>query len=801
MTIPFLLLIGYLASDEVTREKRRAQQEALSQATALAIQIDRHLTARLEGIAGAAAAIAASGERGGADDAQARRLRQAFPDVDRVLVVDEVGVAGASLPPVGEGRRLAVGDQEWFKRAATSTEPFVGGVWQVGPDVVAGVYAPARAPEGQLRGVVAADLSLRRVQEILGQARLGMGAVAEVLTVGGVLVARQPALFLMREIGGLPGYAELLRDQGGGRELVFEDGETRLAGAAAIRSAGWVLAVGLPSARVLAETRRRTGQVVGATALVILLGVTSALLIARRHARGMQRLRTAMDRLEVGDIPANVPLAVGGEVGALTEGFNRALGWLRNRLREYEAVRQVEEAAGAAIIGDRSVDGILPGLLRKIVGGMGADAGVIVMEEGPGNLVTKTAVGFSGIPTEGVRLYRGQGLAWAVFADREPVLIPDVESDYRVEEPYLKELGLRSVVGVPIVSGDQVVGVVEVGYRTAHAFAESEIQRLQAMARRTAQALDHARALDAVRENTAGLEAQVAQQMEALQRAATEGAEARQQAKEAHGKAEALERAMKVQAEQPPQVREVIVEKEVVRFDPTGEAGARLRAAMQKTVSEELRAPLSALLNLPRFLVEGLNKPLGDDERQQLEILRDRGEEILELIDNLVILSSLQAGQIKIVKAAFDLPTMIHRVVRSLQPRAAAKGNRIDADIKLGLGQVVSDAKRVEQVLTNLLVSATRYTEVGEIRVTCYLRDTDVVLTVADDGAGFSADEQARIFEPFLQVGPRDGRRFPGTGLLLTVCQRLVEAVGGRIRVESEVDRGTWFTVLLPMPS
>ncbi len=245
----------------------------------------------------------------------------------------------------------------------------------------------------------------------------------------------------------------------------------------------------------------------------------------------------------------------------------------------------------------------------------------------------------------------------------------------------------------------------------------------------------------------------------------------------------------------------MIVEKEVVRFHPTGEDSARLRAALQKTVSEELRAPLSALLDLPRFLVEGLNKPLGEDQRQQLEILRDRSEEIVELIDNLVILSSLEGGQVKIVKAAFDLPSAIQRVVRGLQPRAAAKGNRIDADIKLGVGQVVADAKRVERILTNLLVSAIKYTEVGEIRVTCHARDSDLILTVADDGAGFSPDEQTRIFEPFLQVGPREGRRFPGTGLLLTVCRRLVEALGGRIQVESEVDRGTWFTVSLPMSS
>jgi signal transduction histidine kinase len=168
--------------------------------------------------------------------------------------------------------------------------------------------------------------------------------------------------------------------------------------------------------------------------------------------------------------------------------------------------------------------------------------------------------------------------------------------------------------------------------------------------------------------------------------------------------------------------------------DPAAERTARLRGKMQKTVSEELGAPLTALLELPRLLVDGLQKPLGDTERGQLEIPQERGQEILELIEGLTALSGLQAGGLKITKASTDVATLIQRVVRTLQPRAAAKGNRIETDIKPGVGPVVTDARRVEQVLGNLVLSAVKYTEVGEIRVTCYQRDREVVLTVVDDG-------------------------------------------------------------------
>lgn len=792
--IPFIGLIAYLGDTQLSREKGRVQDEALSRARSLAAQVEPHLTARLDGLAQTAEAVAAGVGNPGVVEAQLRRFRQSFPDFDQILVLDQVGAVTAVAGP--EGRRQAFGDQEWFKRAVTATQPFVGDPRQAGPDVLVGFYAAARTPEGQLRGVLAADLNLKRVQDILARARLSSGSVAELLNERDLVVARQPALHLLQDVQRLAGYSELLRRQEAVSEVVFADGERRLAGAIPIHSLNWTLAVGLPSAQVLAETRNLLMQVGGGAAVVTVLSLALVLSLARRTSRGMERLSAAMHRLETGDIPASVPVTVGGELGAVTEGFNRTLGWLRGKLQEFEALSQIDEAAGATIARDGSGGGSsLPNLLRRVVGGMGADVGALLIQEDE-SLVTRAAVGFVGIPGEGVTFHRGQGLGGAVVGGREAIVVPDAESDYRVEEPYLKAAGIKSVVGVPIVSGDRVIGAVEVGYRAPHAFTDPEVQRLEAMARRTAQALEHERALEEVRRNTAGLEAKVAEQMAALQKAATEQAEARRQAQEARRQAQQLEQTIRMQV---PQVKEVIREKEVVRADPAAEEAKRLRAAMQKTVSEELRVPLTALLDLPRFLVDGLNTPLGHEERQQLEILHARGEEIIELIDNLAILSGLHGDQVKVAKATFNLPDLIQRVARSMQSRAAAKGNRIQIDVKPGAGQVASDAKRVEEVLTNLVATAIKYTELGEIRITAYRQGTDVVLSVADDGAGFSTDEQSKIFEPFLQIALRDGRKFPGTGLQLTVCQRLVKLLGGRISVEGEPDRGTRFTVTLPV--
>jgi signal transduction histidine kinase len=799
--VPFLLLIGYLAWGQLSRERERAERDALARAGLVSAQVEKHFGARFEALTGAAGLLGAGGASAGAAEAQGRRLKQAFPDVDRVVLFDELGVAVASVPALAEGKRLAAGDQDWFKRAATSTEPFAGAPSRAGPDVLVGLYAPVRTPEGQLRGVLAVDLLMKRVQDLLlppGRPP-APGTVTTLVTDGGVVVARQPVLFLMASVAGLQGYAGLL-SRGGTAEVIFEDGETRIAGAVRTRPTGWSLVVGQPSAQVMRDTRNHVLLVGGAGLLLTALALFAAVRMAGRQIEGFGRLRQAMGRLETGDLPATLAVTVGGEAGALTHSFNRMLTWLRGKLREYEVVSQLDEAGGHVAAADRSVDTVLPGLLRRVVGGVGADLGVLVLPD-EGGLAARAAVGFHGTQVEGTRLRRGQGLAGAVMSAREALVVPDVEADYRVEEPYLKEGGVRSIAAFPLLAGDELIGVVALGYRTPHAFPADEVARLEAIVRRTAQEIDRAQALDSVQRSTQGLEAQLAQQGEALQKAAVDQAEAQRQAQEARKQTRELEQRMKLQAAQAaqaPQVREVIVEREVVRQDPAAERAARLRGEMQKTVSEELRAPLTALLDLPRLLVDGLQKPLGDAERGQLEILQERGQEILELIEGLTVLSALHAGGVKINRAALDMPGLVQRVVRALQPRAAAKGNRIEVDVKPGVGQVVTDGRRLEQVLGNMILSAVKYTEVGEIRVTCYLKDRDVVLTVADDGVGFTQEEQGRIFQPFCAVGPRGGRALPGTGLLLTVAERLVVALGGKIRVESEPDRGTWVTVTVP---
>src|SRR5262249_10660634 len=195
-----------------------------------------------------------------------------------------------------------------------------------------------------LRGVFALDLLLKRVQELLGQAKLPSGAAAAVVTDRGVVVARQPGLFLMANVSGLAGYEDLITHGAG--EAVFQDGEAGIAGAVRIRPQGWSLVVGVPSGEVTRETRNQLLFVAGAALAVTALAVLIGARIGGSQVEAFARLRSSMGRLESGDLPAALPVTVGGEAGALMESFNRMLSWLSGKRRGYEVETQLDNACG-----------------------------------------------------------------------------------------------------------------------------------------------------------------------------------------------------------------------------------------------------------------------------------------------------------------------------------------------------------------------------------------------------------------------------------------------------------------------
>ncbi|MEK7328944.1 MAG: PAS domain S-box protein, partial [Chloroflexota bacterium] len=236
------------------------------------------------------------------------------------------------------------------------------------------------------------------------------------------------------------------------------------------------------------------------------------------------------------------------------------------------------------------------------------------------------------------------------------------------------------------------------------------------------------------------------------------------------------------------------------------QAANRAKSEFLANMSHEIRTPLTAVLGLTEMT---LASELTDEQHTWLGQVYTSGQALLELINNILDLSKIEAARLELDKVKFELPALIQQVTTTLAARAAAKQLDFNYSLSVDLPQVlVGDPVRLRQVLLNLLDNAIKFTERGEVslRVRVEAQTADEVtlhFAVRDTGLGIPEDKQVLIFEPFTQADGHIARQFGGTGLGLTISQRLVEKFGGLLWVESRAGEGSTFhfTALFALPA
>lgn len=240
------------------------------------------------------------------------------------------------------------------------------------------------------------------------------------------------------------------------------------------------------------------------------------------------------------------------------------------------------------------------------------------------------------------------------------------------------------------------------------------------------------------------------------------------------------------------------------------EAADRIKSAFLATMSHELRTPLNSIIGFTGIILQGLAGPLNPEQTKQLGMVRGSARHLLELINDVLDISKIEAAQLEVRSEPFSLPESLERMVASVRPLAEKKGLALDVALAPGLGEMVSDQRRFEQILLNLLNNSLKFTEQGGVTLTTSLRPDyrpapeaaprpAVCLRVSDTGIGIKPEDLATLFQPFRQVDSGLGRQHEGTGLGLAICRRLAGLLGGEITAASEWSRGSVFTVILPL--
>jgi signal transduction histidine kinase/ligand-binding sensor domain-containing protein len=229
------------------------------------------------------------------------------------------------------------------------------------------------------------------------------------------------------------------------------------------------------------------------------------------------------------------------------------------------------------------------------------------------------------------------------------------------------------------------------------------------------------------------------------------------------------------------------------------ERASQYKSAFLASMSHELRTPLNAILLYGELLQEEARDAGNAGAVEDLDRIRHSGAHLLSLINGILDLSKIEAGKMSLYLETIELAPIVEDVVDTLRPMVEKGGNRLEVRLDPNLRTLKVDVTKLRQILYNLVSNASKFTKQGAITLETEKRDAEMCFRVKDTGIGMTPDQVSRLFQEFVQAEESTSRRYGGTGLGLTITKKLCELMEGRIAVESEVGKGTTFTVFLPL--
>jgi two-component system chemotaxis sensor kinase CheA len=486
------------------------------------------------------------------------------------------------------------------------------------------------------------------------------------------------------------------------------------------------------------------------------------------------------------------------------------------------------------IRGEQDLTSLADSVIQHLCRYLGAQIGALyVVEDERLLLVGKFAYSLDQ-PGESFQL--GEGLIGQAAVERQPLIIQDVPENYIRVRSGIGETPPKQIMIFPFIYEDRLLGVIELGRLTLFSRAEAEfvrtalksiaitfntvrirlqIQQLLEETQRQAEELQ----LQGVELQTAneGLEAQTASLRLSETRLMEKQSELEATNTELEEKARALEESSQALHEQRSLLDQQNQELSLAQQDLLQQTQALALANQYKSeflsnMSHELRTPLNSLLILSRVLAENENGNLTAEQLEFVNIIYGAGSDLLTLINDILDLAKVESGQLLVNFDAVALTDLVSSMMSQFNHIATEKGLDFRVSLAEELPQIIeTDEQRLKQIIRNLLSNAFKFTHAGE--VTFHItRPTDpfilqwleleaaaaIAFQVRDTGIGISAEQQKIIFEAFKQADSGMSRQYGGTGLGLTISRELAARLGGQIELDSELGRGSTFTLYLP---
>ncbi|WP_083811525.1 PAS domain-containing hybrid sensor histidine kinase/response regulator, partial [Asticcacaulis biprosthecium] len=244
------------------------------------------------------------------------------------------------------------------------------------------------------------------------------------------------------------------------------------------------------------------------------------------------------------------------------------------------------------------------------------------------------------------------------------------------------------------------------------------------------------------------------------------------------------------------------VESELRQAKAAAESASLTKSDFLASMSHEIRTPMNAIMGIADLLAR---TPLNEEQDKYVQIFRRAGDNLLNLINDILDLSKVEASQLELERTGFSLIGHLEKIMEMVAAKAQEKGLLLVCTIAPNVPpNIVGDAMRLRQVLLNLIGNAIKFTQSGQVSLYVDLDEADPLqpvlrFAITDTGIGIASQQLGPVFERFTQADSSTTRRFGGSGLGLTICKRLVELMGGRIWVESEIGEGSMFAFTIPL--